>query len=69
MASFPAPDRDRKAADRHALERARLGAAGGAPPFVDGRIAATASVNDPIPITANAGDFERFQGLRARSRA
>ncbi len=53
--------------DREAAERARLGADGRTPPFVDGRIAAVAYVNDLTLITSNARDFEGFRGLRARS--
>ena len=66
LASFPVLPYDREAADRHALERARLAAAGRTPPFVDGQIAAIACVNDLILVTSNTGDFGGFQGLRVQ---
>jgi len=55
---------DRNAAAWHAAERARLGARGLTPPFVDGQIATIASTNDLTLVTANLGDFEAFEGLR-----
>ena len=67
LESFPVLDYDREAADWHAAERARLGADGRTPPFVDGQIAAVAYVNDLTLITSNARDFEGFRGLRTRS--
>ena len=67
LESFPVLDYDREAADWHAAERARLGADGRTPPFVDGQIAAVAYVNDLTLITSNARDFEGFRGLRVRS--
>ena len=65
--SFPVLDYDREAADWHAEERARLGADGRMPPFVDSQIAAIASVNDLTLITANMDDFRRFRGLKRQS--
>ena len=65
--SLPVLDYDRGAADWHALERARLVAAGRTPPFVDGQIAAIARVNDLILVTSNKADFQDFKGLRLRS--
>jgi tRNA(fMet)-specific endonuclease VapC len=65
--SFPVLDYDQRAADWHALERARLMAAGRTPPFVDGQIAAIASVNDLILVTSNMADFRGFEGLEVRS--
>ena len=65
--SLPVLDYDREAADWHALERARLVAAGRTPPFVDGQIAAIARVNDLILVTSNEADFQDFKGLRLRS--
>ena len=65
--SLPVLDYDRGAADWHALERARLVAAGRTPPFVDGQIAAIARVNDLILVTSNEADFQDFKGLRLRS--
>lgn len=65
-ASFPVLEYDWRAADWHALERARLVAAGRTPPFVDGQIAAIARINDLILVTSNASDFRQFKGLRVR---
>lgn len=67
LASFPVLDYDREAADWHARERARLGADGRTPPFVDGQIAAIAHVNDLILVTSNARDFNGFRELRVQS--
>jgi tRNA(fMet)-specific endonuclease VapC len=66
-ASFPILEYDRRAADWHALERARLVAAGRTPPFVDGQIAAIARVNDLILVTMNRVDFREFKNLRVKS--
>jgi len=66
LASFPVLPYDTEAADRHALERARLAAAGRTPPFVDGQIAAIACVNDLILVTSNTSDFQDFEGLRVQ---
>jgi tRNA(fMet)-specific endonuclease VapC len=65
--SLPVLDYDRRAADWHALERARLVAAGRTPPFVDGQIAAIARVNGLILVTLNKADFQDFKGLLVRS--
>lgn len=65
--SLPVLDYDRRAAEWHALERARLVAAGRTPPFVDGQIAAIARVNDLILVTFNKADFQDFKGLRVKS--
>lgn len=65
-ASFPVLEYDWRAADWHALERARLVAAGRTPPFVNGQIAAIARINDLILVTSNASDFRQFKGLRVR---
>ena len=67
LASFPILDYGRAAAEWHAVERARLGAAGKTPPFVDGQIAAIASVNELVLVTANKSDFRGFRGLRVQS--
>lgn len=64
LASFPVLDYDRAAAEWHADERARLEAAGKKPPFIVGQIAAIASVNDLVLVTANKADFRGFKGLR-----
>ncbi len=65
--SLPVLHYDRRAADWHALERARLVAAGRTPPFVDGQIAAIARVNNLILVTSNKADFRDFKGLHVRS--
>ena len=65
--SFPILDYDQRAADWHALERARLVASGRTPPFVDGQIAAIAGVRELILVTANKADFAGFKGLRVTS--
>ena len=67
LASFPVLEYDQQAADWHAIERARLSAAGRTPPFVDGQIAAIAFVSDLTLVTSNRGDFQGFKGLRIRS--
>lgn len=67
LASFPVLEYDRTAADWHASERARLTAAGGTPPFVDGQIAAIAFVNEMTLVTSNTRDFQGFQGLKVQN--
>ena len=67
LASFPVLEYDQRAADRHAIERARQSAVGRTPLFVDGQIAAIAFVNGLTLITSNRGDFQGFEGLRIRS--
>ena len=64
LASLPILDYDRRAAEWHARERARLAKAGQPPPFVDGQIAAIARVNDLTLVTLNQRDFGWFEGLR-----
>lgn len=61
---FPILPYDEQAAAWHARERARLVARGGTPPFVDGQIAAIASVNELAIVTANRSDFAMFEGVR-----
>jgi tRNA(fMet)-specific endonuclease VapC len=53
-----------RAARWHAVERARLAAAGRPPPFLDAQIAAIAAVHDATIVTGNAAHFESFEGLR-----
>ena len=65
--SFPVLDYDQRAADWHALERARLVAAGLTPPFVDGQIAAIARVHELVLITASKADFTPFRGIQVKS--
>ena len=67
LASVPVLEYDQRAADWHAIERARLSAAGRTPPFIDGQIAASACVRDLTLVTSNTGDFQGFKGLRLRS--
>ena len=67
LASFPVLEYDRRAADWHAVERARLSAAGRTPPFVDGQIAAIAHVNNLILVTSNTDDFNGFKELRIQT--
>jgi tRNA(fMet)-specific endonuclease VapC len=54
---------DQEAASWHARERARLSKRGRPPSAADGQIAAIASVNDLIVVTANVKDFRRFKDL------
>jgi tRNA(fMet)-specific endonuclease VapC len=53
-----------EAAAWHATERARLELLGQDAPFVDGQIAATATVNGLVLVTNNVRDFEHFDGLK-----
>ena len=62
--SFPILPYDEAAAAWHGKERARLEAAGQPTPFVDGQIAAIASVHGLILVTANDRHFSAFAGLR-----
>jgi len=64
LATMPILDYDGRAAEWHASERARLAARGETPPFVDGQIAAVASVHDLFLVTQNDAHFRRFHGLR-----
>ena len=54
---------DLESATWHARERARLSKRGRPPSAADGQIAAIASVNDLILVTANVRDFRRFKDL------
>ncbi len=54
---------DQEAASWHARERARLSKRGRPPTAAAGQIAAIASVNDLIVVTANVKDFRRFKDL------
>ncbi len=63
LASFPVLPYDQEAATWHASERARQERAGRSAPYVDGQIAAIASVHQLILVTANVKDFTRFKGL------
>jgi tRNA(fMet)-specific endonuclease VapC len=61
--SIPVLPYEREAARWHAAERARLAAQGRTPAFVDGQIAAVASVNGCGLVTRNGKDFEGFEGV------
>lgn len=61
--TLPILSYDQEAATWHALERARLSRRGRPPSAADGQIAAIASVNDLILVTANVKDFRRFKDL------
>ena len=58
---------DRRAADWHAGERARLETSGRTPTFADGQIAATAAVRGLRLVTRNVQDFLGFTGLSVES--
>ena len=58
---------DERAAAWHAGERARLSSQGKMPSFVDGQIAAIASVNGLILVTRNISDFEPFSELKTEN--
>lgn len=62
-ATLPILPYDTAAAEWHAAERARLVGLGQTPPFVDGQIAAIASVHGLALVTANVADFRGFDGL------
>lgn len=53
----------REAAEWHADERARLEHVGRPPSFVDGQIAAIASVGGLVLVTRNTRDFAGFRDL------
>ena len=55
---------DDRAAEWHAMERARLSSRGITPSFVDGQIAAIAKVNGLILVTRNIDDFEPFSEFK-----
>jgi len=54
---------DARAAEWHAVERARLGAVGRTPSYVDGSIAAVSHTNQLILVTHNLSNYEDFEGL------
>jgi tRNA(fMet)-specific endonuclease VapC len=58
---------DERAAQWHALERARLAAKGQTAPFVDGQIAGIAKVNGLILVTRNTSDFEKYASLEIQN--
>lgn len=61
--SFPILAYDDAAAEWHGKERARLEDDGRTPPFVDGQIAAIASTQSLVLVTANTKDFRPFANL------
>jgi tRNA(fMet)-specific endonuclease VapC len=67
MSGVPVLSYGQRAARWHATERARLARGGHSVPFADGQIAATASVNEAILVTANRKHFELLEGLRLES--
>jgi tRNA(fMet)-specific endonuclease VapC len=60
---------NRREAEWHAEERARLVSMGKTPPIVDGQIAAIAAVNGLILVTSNVSDFIHFTGSRSKTGA
>jgi tRNA(fMet)-specific endonuclease VapC len=58
---------DGRAAEWHAIERARQEALGRQAPFVDGQIAAIAAVNGLTLVTRNVSDFAPAKGLKVES--
>ncbi len=63
LPSIPILPYDARAAQWHAVERARLTRLGQPPSFADGQIAAIAAVHDLTLVTANTADFTHFDGL------
>lgn len=63
-ATMPIYPYDEHSAAWHAAERARLGACGLTPPFVDGQIASIAKVNDLTLVTFNVSDYKHFPGVK-----
>ena len=64
---FELLDYDRRAAEWHASERARMEQQGRTPSFADGQIAATAAVRGLRLVTRNVDDFRDFVGLTVES--
>lgn len=61
--AIPVLPYDDRAAQWHAVERARLSRLGRPPSFADGQIAAVAVVHGLTLVTANTADFAHFDGL------
>ena len=57
---------DQRAAEIHAVERARLVGLGKTPSFIDGQIAAIAMVHGLVLVTRNIDHFVGFQGLEVQ---
>jgi tRNA(fMet)-specific endonuclease VapC len=64
---FPVLPYDRRAAEWHAVERARLESIGTPAPFADGQIAAVAVTNGLRLSTRNVADFGAFADLAVES--
>lgn len=64
MSNTPILFYDKKAAEWHSQEQARLESIGKPAALIDGQIAAIAKVNKLILITRNTIDFENFEGLQ-----
>ena len=64
---FPVLPYDQRAAEWHAIERARRERAGTPAPFADGQIAAIAMTNGLRLVTRNIADFAAFAVLTAES--
>ncbi|MEQ1881445.1 MAG: type II toxin-antitoxin system VapC family toxin [Burkholderiales bacterium] len=62
-AEIPVLPYDDRAAQWHAVQRARLAASGKVAPFADGQIAAIAAVNQLTLVTRNAKDFRFFTAV------
>lgn len=62
--SLPILAFDERAAEWHAVERARLIKAGKTPSYADGQIAAIAATQDLILVTFNTADYAPFRGLK-----
>jgi tRNA(fMet)-specific endonuclease VapC len=62
--SLPILPYDDRAAEWHAVERARLTQAGKTPTFADGQIAAISATQELILVTFNRADYDDFQGLK-----
>ncbi|HWL84761.1 MAG TPA: type II toxin-antitoxin system VapC family toxin [Polyangiaceae bacterium] len=66
-ATLPVIPYGERAAEWHAMERARLERIGKTMPFIDGQIAAIAYVNDLTLVTANVRHFSAFDGLEVEN--
>lgn len=62
--SLPMLSYDRRSAQWHAQERARLSKLGRTPAFADGQIASIAYCSDLILVTNNVSDFQFFENLK-----
>jgi tRNA(fMet)-specific endonuclease VapC len=62
--NLPIFNYDSRAAQCHAIERARLSKIGKTLAFADGQIASIASCNDLILVTNNVADFQYFENLK-----